>query len=66
MLGNIRTGMAFAKDWTSRVNGHCTNYTVTTGSSTDGDAGTVLTTSSYLYVNGGTCAGLKSLLCVEQ
>jgi len=66
MLGNIRTGMAFAKDWTSRVNGHCTNYTVTTGSSTDGDAGTILTTSSYLYVNGGTCAGLKSLLCVEQ
>jgi hypothetical protein len=65
LFGTIRTGMAFAKDWTSRVNGHCTNYTVTTGSSTDGDAGTG-TTSNYLYVNGGTCAGLKSLLCVEQ
>lgn len=52
MLGTIRTGMAFAKDWTSRVNGHCTNYSSTSGSSTDGD-GNGSTNSSYLYVNGG-------------
>jgi hypothetical protein len=64
LFGNIRTGMAFAKDWTSRVNGHCTNYTVSTGTSTDGDASSG--TTNYLYVNGGACSGAKSLLCVEQ